>query len=35
MAKIYYKRIAAGLMTIEDVPAFWQKAVEDMLVSSK
>ena len=31
MAKIYYKRIKAGLMTIEDVPDKWRKAVEEML----
>lgn len=32
MAKIYYKRIKAGIMTLEEVPAKWRKAVEDMLV---
>lgn len=31
MAKIYYKRIKAGIMTIEDVPDKWKKAVEEML----
>lgn len=31
MAKIYYKRIKAGIMTIEDVPDKWRKAVEEML----
>lgn len=31
MAKIYYKRIKAGLMTIEDVPARWRAAVQKML----
>lgn len=31
MAKIYYKRIIAGLMVIEEVPSLWRKAVEDML----
>lgn len=31
MAKIYYKRIRAGIMTIEDVPDKWRKAVEEML----
>lgn len=31
MAKIYYKRIVAGLMTIDEVPALWRKAVEAML----
>jgi len=31
MAKIYYNRIKAGLMTIEDVPARWRAAVQKML----
>lgn len=31
MAKIYYKRINAGLMTIDEVPALWRKSVEAML----
>lgn len=31
MAKIYYKRIKAGIMTIEDVPDKWRKTVEEML----
>lgn len=31
MAKIYYNRILAGLMTLEDVPARWRAAVERML----
>lgn len=31
MAKIYYKRIKAGIMTIEDVPARWREAVQKML----
>lgn len=31
MAKIYYKRIVAGLMVLEEVPAKWRNAVEDML----
>lgn len=35
MAKIYYKRIKAGLMTIEDVPDKWRKAVEEMLEKDK
>lgn len=35
MAKIYYKRIVAGLMTIENVPVFWKKAVEDILESNQ
>lgn len=31
MAKIYYKRIKAGEMTIEDVPARWRDQVKAML----
>ncbi len=31
MAKIYYKRIIAELMTIDDVPSKWRAAVEAML----
>lgn len=31
MAKVYYRRIKAGLMTIEDVPARWQAAVQALL----
>lgn len=31
MAKIYYNRIKAGLMTIEDVPQRWRTAVQEML----
>ena len=31
MAKIYYRRIKAGLMTIEDVPLRWRDAVQKML----
>lgn len=31
MAKIYYKRIKAGIMTIEDVPERWRAAVQAML----
>ena len=31
MAKIYYKRIKAGIMTIDDVPAFWKAAVQELL----
>ena len=28
MAKIYYNRIKAGIMTIDDVPARWKAAVQ-------
>ena len=35
MAKIYYRRIKAGLMTIEDVPERWREAVQKMLDEAK
>ena len=31
MAKIYYKRIKAGIMTIDEVPARWREAVQRLL----
>lgn len=31
MAKIYYKRIKAGIMTIDEVPLRWRQAVQDLL----
>lgn len=31
MAKIYYRRIKAGIMTIEEVPERWRSAVQAML----
>ena len=31
MTKIYYNRIKAGIMTIDDVPARWRAAVQAML----
>lgn len=31
MAKIYYKRITAGIMTIDDVPERWRAEVQRML----
>lgn len=31
MAKIYYKRIKAGIMTIDDVPLRWRQAVQVLL----
>lgn len=31
MAKIYYKRIKAGIMTIDEVPERWRTAVQAML----
>lgn len=35
MAKVYYKRIKKGLMTIEDVPRHWRDQVRAMLDSDK
>ena len=31
MAKIYYRRIKAGIMTLEDVPERWREEVRRML----
>ena len=31
MAKIYYRRIKLGLMTIDDVPAYWREEVQILL----
>jgi hypothetical protein len=31
MAKIYYRRIVAGEMTLEDVPERWREAVRQLL----
>ena len=31
MAKIYYKRIVAGIMALEDVPSKWRAQVREML----
>ena len=31
MAKIFYKRIAAGEMSLEEVPELWRAQVERML----
>lgn len=31
MAKIYYRRIIAGIMTIEEVPERWRNAVRALL----
>ena len=31
MIKIYYNRIKAGIMTIDDVPARWREKVRKML----
>lgn len=31
MAKIYYNRIKAGIMTIDDVPLRWKEAVQELL----
>ena len=31
MAKIYYRRIIAGEMTLDDVPERWKEAVRKLL----
>ena len=31
MAKIYVRRIKAGLMALEDVPAIWREQVRQLL----
>lgn len=31
MAKIYVRRIKAGIMTIEDVPKIWREKVKQLL----
>lgn len=31
MAKIYVKKINAGLMTMDAVPSLWKKQVEELL----
>lgn len=31
MAKIYYRRIIVGIMTIDEVPERWRAAVEELL----
>ena len=31
MAKLYYKKIKAGEMTIDDVPEKWREAVQALL----
>lgn len=31
MAKIYYKKIIAGQMTLKDVPERWREEVREML----
>ena len=35
MAKIYYRRIKAGSMTIDEVPEHWRAQVEALLVSNE
>lgn len=35
MAKIYYRRIKAGEMTLEEVPVRWRSAVEELLEGDK
>lgn len=31
MAKIYYRRIKDGVITLDDVPARWKEAVRELL----
>lgn len=31
MARLYYKRIKANLMKIEDVPALWREQVQQLI----
>ena len=31
MAKVYYRKIKAGQMTIDDVPQRWKAAVQELL----
>lgn len=31
MAKIYYRRIKAGIMTLDDVPELWREQVRALL----
>lgn len=31
MAKIYYRQIKAGKMSIDDVPLRWRQATQDLL----
>ena len=31
MAKIYYRRITKGKMTLEEVPEYWREEVRKML----
>lgn len=35
MAKIYYKKIKAGSMTIDEVPARWREEVQKLLDADK
>ena len=35
MAKLYYKRINSGLMTIDDVPEHWKIEVQKLLDADK
>ena len=35
MAKIYYRRIKEGIMTIDEVPEHWRAHVEAMLAEDE
>lgn len=35
MAKLYYKRMKAGLMNMDEVPSLWKKKVQSLLDTDK
>lgn len=35
MAKIYYRRIKSGEMTLEEVPIKWREAVQELLTADE
>ena len=35
MAKIYYRKITAGEITLDDVPSLWKSAVKALLDADK
>lgn len=35
MAKLYYKRVKAKIMTIDEVPSKWRAQVQKMLADEK
>ena len=34
MAKVYFRRILAGGMAFSEVPAYWQVAVQELLIAA-